>query len=73
MKDKITQKNIADILGISDGHLSDILRGRREISKRVAEKIKNKTGLPFDFSLEKPAKDVFLAVRATIIQQKVAK
>lgn len=68
MKNTLTQKKIADTLDISGGHLSDILRGRRCISRRLAEKIKRKTGLPFDFSLEKPPKEVFLAVRATLLQ-----
>jgi len=50
--DEITQKEIANYIGVSDGHLSDILRGRRDMSRQVAQKIKDKTGFPYDFTLE---------------------
>ncbi len=60
--DEITQKEIADYIGISQGHLSDILRGRREMSRQVAQKIKAKTGLPYDFILEQTPSFVIAAI-----------
>lgn len=34
-----TQTEAADYLGISQGHLSDMLRGRRAVSKTILEKL----------------------------------
>jgi DNA-binding transcriptional regulator YdaS (Cro superfamily) len=34
-----TQKAVADELGISPMYMNDLLRGRRDISERIAEKM----------------------------------
>jgi plasmid maintenance system antidote protein VapI len=64
MKKKLSRTEVAKALGISVGHTSDILRGRRQISKRLAIKISEVAGLPLDFSLTKPPADVFSAALA---------
>lgn len=37
--DKSSQKKLAEQIGISPQYLSDILKGRREVSESVAEKL----------------------------------
>lgn len=64
----LTQKKMAELLGISDGHLCDILRGRRRMSVNVARKIKAKTNISFDFSFEHTPEEVFSAVRTSLNQ-----
>jgi len=41
---KSTQKIIAQELGISEGHLSDIINGKANLGKRTAKKISKLTG-----------------------------
>ena len=62
----ITQTQIAEKLGVTGGCVSDILRGRREISKSIAIKIKDSTGLSLDFVLCNPPVRVFEAVRIAL-------
>jgi len=64
MKKKLSRTEVAKTLGISVGHTCDILRGRRQISKRLAIKISEVAGLPLDFSLTKSPEDVFSAALA---------
>jgi plasmid maintenance system antidote protein VapI len=55
---KITQKELAERLEISQGHISDIIRGRRAISVSLACRIKKLTGMRLDSILcrDNPAK-----------------
>ena len=58
MKDKINNKQIADILKISESHLSRLANDNRVITIDVARKIREETNLPFDFILDNKTSEV---------------
>ena len=43
---RLSGKELAQLLGISESYLSEILSGHRSLSKRLALKISDKTGIP---------------------------
>ncbi|MBE3109691.1 MAG: helix-turn-helix transcriptional regulator [Acidobacteria bacterium] len=45
-KKGLSGKEMAQILGISESYLSEILSGQRSLSKKLARKISEKTGIP---------------------------
>lgn len=63
MKKTIYQKNVAEFIGISDGYLCDILRGRRSISKQAAKKIKSAAKLSLDDIDDLTPREVYEKVR----------
>jgi len=42
----LSNQEMAKLLGVSDAHLSMILSGQRAPSKKLAQKISEKTGIP---------------------------
>ncbi len=46
-----TQGQLAEVLGISQGHLSDIERGRRALTREQAHQIAGHTGVEADWLL----------------------
>lgn len=43
---RLSGKEMAQLLGISESYLSEVLSGHRSLSKRLALKISDKTGIP---------------------------
>lgn len=43
---RISQKELAERIGIQPSHLSEIIRGKRDISRRVADKLEHELGIP---------------------------
>ena len=43
---RLSGKEMAQLLGISESYLSEILSGHRSLSKRLALRISGKTGIP---------------------------
>jgi len=68
---KIKQREVASTLDISDGHLSDMIRGRRFISRRLALKINTMyDGITLNVILRSKAKHVFCIVSECIRAEK---
>ena len=64
MKNKITQQQIAEWLGIKDTTISMILSNQRSMSKGTAFAIRDKTKLSYDYILETKFESVLRTVRA---------
>jgi len=62
MKNKINNKQISDILEISESHLSRLANDNRVITVDVAKKIREATGLTFDFILTGKASETMAMV-----------
>jgi len=55
---KPTQQQIAEIINVSSGHLSDILSGKKPIGKRTALKVSEIVNIPWNVLLVMPADDL---------------
>lgn len=43
---KIKQRELAEKIGMQPSHLSEIIRGKRDVTKRVADKLEKELGIP---------------------------
>jgi antitoxin component HigA of HigAB toxin-antitoxin module len=48
---RLKQKNVAQILGISESRTSDLLNGKRPLNLRIAKRLRDKLDIPADFIL----------------------
>lgn len=53
---KITQKKLASMIDMQPSHLSEIIKGKRNISQSIAEKFENILGIPASHWIELQAK-----------------
>jgi len=52
MKEKhLKQKNVAQMLGISESRVSDLLRGKRSLNLRIVKRLRDELDIPADFIL----------------------
>ena len=63
---QMTQVEIAEMLGVTQGQISEIVNGKREISKNQAKNIKRKTGLSLDVILENDGRYVIDLIKQRI-------
>ena len=47
----LKQKNVAQILGISESRMSDLLHGKRPLNLRIVKKLRDELDIPADFIL----------------------
>ena len=47
----LKQKNVAQILGISESRVSDLLRGKRPLNLRIVKRLRDELDIPADFLL----------------------
>jgi transcriptional regulator with XRE-family HTH domain len=45
-KKGLTSRDLAELLGISESYLSEVLSGKRSFSKKLASRVSEKTGIP---------------------------
>ena len=48
---QLKQKNIAQMLGISESRISDLLNGRRPLNLRIVKRLRDELGISADFIL----------------------
>ncbi|KAA6331140.1 hypothetical protein EZS27_020218 [termite gut metagenome] len=48
----LKQKDAAGLLGISESRMSDFLKGKRNITLRIAKNLRDKMNIPADFILD---------------------
>ncbi|KAA6352388.1 hypothetical protein EZS27_000338 [termite gut metagenome] len=48
----LKQKDVAGLLGISESRMSDFLKGKRNITLRIAKNLRDKMNIPADFILD---------------------
>lgn len=48
----ITQKELAEMLNITESRMSSILNGKRQINLKIAQEIRNKLGISADFIMD---------------------
>jgi len=52
MKERqLKQKNVAQMLGVSEGRFSDLLRGKRPLNLRIVKRLRDELNIPADFIL----------------------
>lgn len=51
LKNNLKQKNVANILGVSESRISDLLNGKRPLNLRIAKRLRDELGIPADFIL----------------------
>lgn len=47
----LKQKNVAQMLGISESRISDLLNGKRPLNLRIVKRLRDELGIPADFIL----------------------
>jgi antitoxin component HigA of HigAB toxin-antitoxin module len=47
----LKQKNVAQILGISESRISDLLNGKRPLNLRIVKRLRDELNIPADFIL----------------------
>ena len=52
MREKhLKQKNVAQMLGVSESRISDLLRGKRPLNLRIVKRLRDELCIPADFIL----------------------
>lgn len=52
MKEKdLKQKNVAQMLGVSESRISDLIHGKRPLNLQIVKRLRDELGIPADFIL----------------------
>lgn len=65
--EKITDYQVAEYLGISGAMFSLVMQGKKHFGNRTARAVKDKTGLPFSFLVEKNGKELYDILRPVCV------